>query len=204
MNACATGGQAAAKDAMKRFAAEHGIKSCNQCHTKLAPTYELKSDGFAQFAKITGKPLKEIPAAVLNTPSLHQVDWAPIYKAIYKPPYDLGAPSVEEVVYGDLDGDAIAEAVVRVFIPDAKMQQLDVYTSRKNGPLKIGQINGGWRSAGGVESVQIRDGFIFVERSQLAEGDCMACASLRSRERWSWDGKKLVEDVGFRKTWKPH
>ncbi len=31
------------------------IKSCNQCHTKLAPKYELKADGFAQFQKAGGK-----------------------------------------------------------------------------------------------------------------------------------------------------
>jgi hypothetical protein len=54
-NACAKGGQKAAKDAMKAFNKEKKIKSCNQCHTKLAPSYELKADGLEQYKKLGGK-----------------------------------------------------------------------------------------------------------------------------------------------------
>ena len=54
-DACAKGGQAAAKDAMKAFNKEKKIKSCNQCHTKLAPSYDLKKDAFEQFEKLGGK-----------------------------------------------------------------------------------------------------------------------------------------------------
>lgn len=53
--ACAKGGQKAAKDMMKAWNKEKKIKSCNQCHTKLAPKYELKADGLAQFKKLGGK-----------------------------------------------------------------------------------------------------------------------------------------------------
>jgi hypothetical protein len=53
--ACAKGGQPAAKDAMKKFMKDAKIKSCNQCHTKLAPKYELKKDGLDQFKKAGGK-----------------------------------------------------------------------------------------------------------------------------------------------------
>ena len=53
--ACAKGGQKAAKDAMKVFMKEKKIKSCNQCHSKLAPNYELKKDGVDQFAKLGGE-----------------------------------------------------------------------------------------------------------------------------------------------------
>lgn len=52
--ACAKGGQPAAKDVMKKFMKDAKIKSCNQCHTKLAPKYELKADGLAQFKKLGG------------------------------------------------------------------------------------------------------------------------------------------------------
>ena len=55
--ACTKGGQKAAKDAMKAWAKEKGIKSCNQCHSKLAPTYDLKADGLQQFVKLGGKLL---------------------------------------------------------------------------------------------------------------------------------------------------
>jgi len=48
-------GQAAAKDAMKKFMKDAKIKSCNQCHTKLAPSYDLKKDAYEQFQKAGGK-----------------------------------------------------------------------------------------------------------------------------------------------------
>ena len=53
--ACEKGGQPAAKDAMKKFMKDAKIKSCNACHTKLAPKYELKKDALDQFKKAGGK-----------------------------------------------------------------------------------------------------------------------------------------------------
>ncbi len=55
--ACEKGGQPAAKDAMKKFMKDAKIKSCNQCHTKLAPSYDLKPDAVDQFKKAGGKLL---------------------------------------------------------------------------------------------------------------------------------------------------
>lgn len=52
---CAKGGQPAAKDAMKKFMKDAKIKTCNACHTKLAPKYELKKDALEQFKKAGGK-----------------------------------------------------------------------------------------------------------------------------------------------------
>jgi hypothetical protein len=57
--ACEKGGQKAAKDAMKEFMKAAKIKSCNQCHAKLAPAYELKADAFDQFKKAGGKLLAD-------------------------------------------------------------------------------------------------------------------------------------------------
>ena len=54
-NACTKGGQKEAKDVMKAWNKEKKIKSCNQCHEKLAPNYELKKDGLEQFKKLGGK-----------------------------------------------------------------------------------------------------------------------------------------------------
>ena len=42
---------------MKAWMKEKKLKSCNQCHTKLAPKYELKADGVEQFKKLGGKLL---------------------------------------------------------------------------------------------------------------------------------------------------
>jgi len=54
-DACAKGGQKAAKEAMKAWNKERKIKSCNQCHSKLAPNYELKKDGLEQYKKLKGE-----------------------------------------------------------------------------------------------------------------------------------------------------
>jgi len=53
--ACAKGGQKEAKDVMKTFMKEKKMKSCNDCHAKLAPKYELKADGLEKFQKSGGK-----------------------------------------------------------------------------------------------------------------------------------------------------
>jgi ParB-like chromosome segregation protein Spo0J len=53
--ACTKGGQPAAKDVMKKFMKDAKLKSCNACHSKLAPKYELKKDGLDQFKKLGGK-----------------------------------------------------------------------------------------------------------------------------------------------------
>ena len=49
------GGQKDAKDAMKKFNKDNKITSCNKCHSKLAPNYELKADGLKQFNDLGGK-----------------------------------------------------------------------------------------------------------------------------------------------------
>lgn len=48
-------GQSAAKDAMKKFMKDAKIKTCNMCHSKLAPSYDLKPDALDQFKKAGGK-----------------------------------------------------------------------------------------------------------------------------------------------------
>ncbi len=53
--ACEKGGQPEAKVAMKAFNKEKSINTCNKCHSKLAPNYELKPDGLEQFKKLGGK-----------------------------------------------------------------------------------------------------------------------------------------------------
>ena len=40
---------------MKAFMKEKKLKSCNACHKKLAPKYELKDDALEQFKKLGGK-----------------------------------------------------------------------------------------------------------------------------------------------------
>jgi hypothetical protein len=53
--ACAKGGQAEAKAAMKKFMKAKKVKSCNKCHSKLSPTYSLKPDALKRFKALGGK-----------------------------------------------------------------------------------------------------------------------------------------------------
>ena len=50
-----TEGQDKAKAVMKAWNKEKNLKSCNQCHDKLAPSYPLKADGLEQYIKLGGK-----------------------------------------------------------------------------------------------------------------------------------------------------
>jgi hypothetical protein len=54
-DACTAGGQKKAKEVMKAWNKEKKIKSCNQCHSKLAPNYELKKTALDDFKKLGGK-----------------------------------------------------------------------------------------------------------------------------------------------------
>ena len=58
-DACAQGGQKAAKDAMKKFLREAKKKDadldCGSCHSKLSPNYPLKPDGLKAFKDLGGK-----------------------------------------------------------------------------------------------------------------------------------------------------
>jgi hypothetical protein len=57
--ACEKGGQKEAKAVMQAFNKDKKIKSCNSCHTKLAPKYDLKADAYTQFEKLGGKLIKK-------------------------------------------------------------------------------------------------------------------------------------------------
>ena len=57
-DACAKGGQKAAKDAMKTFVKEGKKKKsdleCKTCHQSLGPDYKLKPDGLKEFKALGG------------------------------------------------------------------------------------------------------------------------------------------------------
>lgn len=58
-DACAAGGQAEAKKAMKAFVKnakkQEPTLECKSCHTKLAPDYPLKDDGLESYQRLGGK-----------------------------------------------------------------------------------------------------------------------------------------------------
>ncbi len=58
-DACAAGGVPRAKDVMKKWVKEVKSKQagldCATCHSKLAPSYDLKPDGLATLKKLGGQ-----------------------------------------------------------------------------------------------------------------------------------------------------
>ena len=58
-DACASGGMAKAKDVMKKWVKDAKPKQagleCATCHSKMAPSYDLKPDGLATFKKLGGQ-----------------------------------------------------------------------------------------------------------------------------------------------------
>ena len=53
--ACASGGQAAAKTAMRKFVADHKIAQCAECHDDQAPFYPLKDTALKHYKDLGGK-----------------------------------------------------------------------------------------------------------------------------------------------------
>ncbi|NVB82901.1 MAG: hypothetical protein HOV81_31275 [Kofleriaceae bacterium] len=57
-DACAAGGLAKAKDVMKKWVKDNKSKQsgleCASCHSKMAPTYDLKPGGLETYRKLGG------------------------------------------------------------------------------------------------------------------------------------------------------
>ncbi len=152
-------------------------------------------------AAVKKRGLTRLTITSLPKARLDQVDWGAFYQERARgKTYELGPPTAIEAVYGDLDGDGDDEAVVHVSIPDDKGDVVEIYRLRGGKPQKLGQVPGGWRSAGGVRSIEIRAGAIWIERTQLAANDAMALPSRLESERWLVRNDKLEEDVAARTT----
>ena len=58
-DACKSGGTPAAKDAMKKWVKQAKAKQpgleCASCHSKMAPSYELKKDALATYKRLGGQ-----------------------------------------------------------------------------------------------------------------------------------------------------
>jgi hypothetical protein len=53
--ACTSGGQAAAKTAMRKFVADHKVAQCAECHADQAPSYPLKDTALKHYKELGGK-----------------------------------------------------------------------------------------------------------------------------------------------------
>lgn len=86
-----------------------------------------------------------------------------------KPGTDLEGTyfEIQEVVYGDLNGDGQDEAVVRTICNTGGTGQFDegfVFGMKDGKPALLGRIPGGDRASGGVRCVRFEGGALTVER----------------------------------------
>lgn len=95
--------------------------------------------------------------------------------------------------YGDLDGDGREEAAVSSLCNTGGTGQFSegyVYTLKNGKPFLLAHFEGGDRGFGGLQSARIKNGFLFVERS---DGEANCCADYSLTTKYRWNGEKLVE-----------
>lgn len=95
--------------------------------------------------------------------------------------------------YGDLDGDGSEEAAVSSLCNTGGTGQFSegyVYTLKNSKPFLLAHFEGGDRGFGGLQTVRIKDGFLFVERN---DGEANCCAEYSLTTKYRWNGEKLVE-----------
>lgn len=86
-----------------------------------------------------------------------------------KDPADEVTFRVNDVVYGDLNGDGMDEAVVLTVCNTGGSGWFDdgfLYAMRNEKPVLLSQIQGGDRAYGGIRGVRIESGLLKVERLQ--------------------------------------
>ena len=102
---------------------------------------------------------------------------------------------VEHVRTGDLDGDGRDEIVAMYVILGATYSRtgLAVFTDRGKGHELAAESGDG---LGQVETVDVRDGLVFIKTMVLGPGDPRCCPSKSHTYRYRWHGGRLTEIAG--------
>ena len=110
--------------------------------------------------------------------------------------------AVQPPVYGDLDGDGVAEAAIVVVYNNGRERfddKLLVYTASPDGPRRLGIVYGGNRGDGGLGPIAIRDGALRVTRFRGEPSDPPCQPSQQVIETWRWDGRFFTETESARR-----
>lgn len=102
---------------------------------------------------------------------------------------------VQEVLYGDLNGDGRDEAVIRTLCNTGGTGQFDegfVYGMKDGKPVLLGRIPGGDRASGGVRCARVEDGALKVERVGNDSGAARG-VDFVDTETWLLKGGKLEQ-----------
>jgi hypothetical protein len=103
---------------------------------------------------------------------------------------------IRGVVFGDLTGDGVDEAVVRTLCNTGGTGQFTdalVYTLRGGKPTVIGELGIGDRADGGLYDVRIRDGVLYADRFGHGEGSGACCPEYIETSAFRWNGKTFAE-----------
>jgi hypothetical protein len=104
--------------------------------------------------------------------------------------------SVEDVVYGDLDGDGKEEAAVGIIVNTGGTGQFSsglIYTMRGGKATLLTTFEGGDRAYGGIVGAKIVNQTLIVERNAPGEFGAACCAEFIETTRYKWNGAKLVQ-----------
>ena len=108
---------------------------------------------------------------------------------------DVVTLEVTDVVYGDLDGDGMDEAVA---VTDCNTGGTSwffdgfVYAMRNGKPVLLSRIQGGDRANGGIRAVRIEGGLLLVERLGSTLGQAIG-AEFIDTTSYRLKGKKLLQ-----------
>lgn len=105
---------------------------------------------------------------------------------------------IQDVVYGDVTGDGVDEAVVQMLCNTGGSGQFTdgaVYTMRGGKPVLLGTLGVGDRADGGLYAVEIRDRVIYHDRFGQDGTSGACCPQYVETYAVRWNGSKLV-DVG--------
>lgn len=104
--------------------------------------------------------------------------------------------SVDEIVFGDVDGDNKEDAVITSTCNTGGTGQFSegyVYMLKAGKAVLVDRIAGGDRAYGAIRSVKIQNGLVEVERNDPGENGGACCAQAAILTKYKWDGKKLVK-----------
>jgi hypothetical protein len=102
--------------------------------------------------------------------------------------FDFHRVWVHSVEFGDLDGDALDEAIViTVCHPGGtgKFSEGHIFSTARSRPRLVGRFSGGDRAASGLVSAYVRSGFLYVERNEEDGGLCCPNSTITSSYRFS-------------------
>ncbi|HEX6373328.1 MAG TPA: hypothetical protein VF006_30675 [Longimicrobium sp.] len=116
---------------------------------------------------------------------------------------------LDGVVYGDVTGDGVEDAVVvveEVTGGSAVPNRVFVYQAGADGPRRLWSFETGDRAAGGFKDVYVRDGVLVVElygRDKVPSdpaslhrddgtGSPACCPTMFTRSRYQWNGRAFV------------